>query len=342
MTTRGIIPHRNLVTAKRALVAAIRNSPPGNLVFLVGPSGASKSEIRYSVMQELVGSPLFWGLGRLPAIAVRATLTDRNCFNSKDLAARMALSLREPDLTWLTPRGGVTGPDVSHIQEEIRLISQDWKDLRLSQAEHSLRRAFGSSAPARGVKWVFLEDAACLCRIRGKETPQNFMISFMQLAEETSVVLILSGTPKCVELWNCYSEVRRRALWVWVHRYREHDKEDHVPFARMAKGVGRRYPLASENLLTSNLDLALINSAGIYGELDQFVRRADLIRCTEGRHSIELRDLERATYRKEQLSILWAEAREFDALVKDNREPRDQSLMNIRWGSKHSTTGAKA
>jgi hypothetical protein len=327
-----LIEHRNFICARDDLLRAADRSPPGGLIFVIGPSGAGKSELRYLAMRALAGDPRSWKRGQLPAIAVRATLTDRNRFNPKDLAMRMAMALRDPDFSWLIPRGDIADPDIVHMAMDAREVSSAWSSIRQYRTEHDLRLEFERHGKARAVRWVFLEEAASLASVTKGQSVFNYMLSYMQLAEECQLTLILMGTPRAAALWQCHPDVSRRALFVWVNRYREDRADDHVPFARLVKTVQRRYPFASATLALEHLQLAIVNSAGSYGELEQLFRRADMARARRGADHIEARDLKEAAYPQLQLERMWIEAKMFDDLCAKNSAPSDLKYSTMEWG----------
>ena len=109
----SVIPHELFKSARKELLDALAEATPGKIIWVIGPSGVGKSELRYFVMRTIAGNPSAWGRGHLPTVALRATLTDRNKFNPKDFALRLALSIRSPDLSWISPREAVESPDES-------------------------------------------------------------------------------------------------------------------------------------------------------------------------------------------------------------------------------------
>ncbi|QGW66681.1 AAA family ATPase [Lysobacter soli] len=332
-TATSLIEHPHFVGARDDLLRAADRSPPGGLIFVIGPSGAGKSELRYLAMRALAGDPRNWKRGQLPAIAVRATLTERNRFNPKDLAMRMAMALRNPDFSWLTPRGEIADPDVVHMVMDAREISSEWSAIRQYRTEHDLRLEFEMHGKARGVRWLFLEEAASLASVTKGQSVFNYMLSYMQLAKECQLTLILMGTPRAAALWQCHPDVSRRALFVWVQRYRENRPDDHLRFARLVKTIQKRYPFASPTLALDHLQLVIVNSAGSYGEVEQLFRRADMARARRGTDHIEARDLEEAAYPKLQLERMWAEAKAFDDLCAKNPSPSELAYSTLTWGS---------
>lgn len=308
-----IIRHSLYENAVAACSAALARARPGALVWLIGPSGVGKSEVRYEVMRRVSGLPIGWGVGRIPAIAVRAARTDRNKFNPKDLAMRLAHGLREPDFSWLTARSEVSSPDVAHLHAEVRLAGNRWALIRASTTEHALRNEFEQHAKLRSLKWVFIEEVHSLLSVHARQAASNYMTSLMQMAEEAGLVLVLIGTHEAENLWLNNEEVRNRSNWVWFRRYKW-GQQDMRLFAALVKALGRRYPLTSRDLLIKHLDLMMLNCAGLIGTLERYLDRCELIRQEHGVLEITIKHLEAASRKKSELEQLWDTVHAFDQL----------------------------
>lgn len=329
---RGVILHPLLEETLKSASDCLSKAEDGQLVWIIGPSGVGKSELRYMLMRQLSGKPSSWGAGRIPAVTVRAALTDRNKFNPKDLNFRLAMSLRSPNLSWLVPRGSVPSPDVVHFQSEVLAASEKWRELRIARTEHELREEFERNAPLRQVKWVFIEEIASLLKVHRNHSVENYMQSMMQMAEEAKVKLVLIGTHRAAPLWTLYEEVRRRSQWIWMGRYNETNKSHHIPFASMVSTIGRQFKLDKPDLLLQHLDLALLNSAGIFGEVQQWLQRSDQARCRDKKSAISLAHLQRGSYTQQQQIGMWGHARAFDTLANDPPGLDLSIVAKTRWG----------
>lgn len=327
-----VILHHHFSIAKLDLLNALDLSTPGSLVFVTGVSGAGKSELRYMAMREVCGRPDAWPRGTLPAVAVRATLTDRSNFNQKDLSERLALSLRQPDIRWALSREDVEDPDVVHDRTELFAQTPIWQAERRATTAHKLILEFESHAIARKVRWLFIEDSACItCMSRGHDI-DKYMLGLMQLAESCKLSIVLLGTSDSFKLWSGFPDVVRRSLFVWVRRYDERAPSDLQGFADLVVAVGKRFPLCEPDVLLNDLDLALANTAGSYGEILQLHVRADLSRRNRAGKTITRRDFEKAALSKENRRILWAKAAAFDSLLLDADDPRDLAGLQVAWG----------
>jgi hypothetical protein len=314
MNSNPIILHPAFTQAREALARALVTDMPGQLIFVVGLSGAGKSEIRYAAMQAFAGSPEVWAPGRLPVIALRAAATDRSSFSSKEFMTRFYLELLEPNVGWLKERSGIEDPDLGHLRTEARLTSPLWKELRHKSSEHQLRGYVERMAVARGVRAVFVEEAASLTYTHRQKHPGDHAVNYMCLAEEIAATFVFFGVPRMSVLWEGNAEIRRRSRFVFVNRYRLDSPVDRQNFERLAVSLASGYRFTRADLLRRNLDLAYASSAGVFGELKSYLMRADDLRAAEGADTISKLHLEEAVYTENALTTLHDDARAFDLL----------------------------
>ena len=314
MNNRVLVLHPAFVRARDALVRALRTDMPGQLIFVIGLSGAGKSEIRYDAMQSFAGPPENWGKGKLPVIALRAAATDRSFFNTKEFITRFYLELLEPNLSWLSKRSMIDTADQGHLLAEARLSDAFWIDMRRRTTEHQLRTYVERMAIARGLRAVFLEEAGSLTYTHRQKHPGDHMMNYMCLAEEIGITLVLFGVPRTSMLWEGNAEIYRRSRFVFVERYRLDKPDDRENFERLAVSLAQPYRFSSKDLLRRNLDLAYASSAGVCGELKSYLIRAEDRRAAEGAEAITKAHLEEAVNSEAALRTLYADAAQFDAL----------------------------
>ncbi len=130
-----IILHPHYVEARASLLRALDAALPGELIFVVGLSGIGKSELRKQVMNSFCGDPKSWGKGRIPAISVRATPSDKSFFNPKDFMLRLAVAVNEPQIGWLDRSGT---PMLMNPDEKIANEDPIWNSLKQSRTPPTL------------------------------------------------------------------------------------------------------------------------------------------------------------------------------------------------------------
>lgn len=311
---RAMFLHPKFVRARRGLQNALDTDEDGQLIFVLGLSGAGKSEIRYAVMPAFAGDPATWRKGGLPAISVRAAPTDRSTFSSKEFASRLYMEMLEPNLKWLVRRASVEDADQVLMHADARLKSPFWRELRSHLTEHQLRSCFEQMAMDRGLRGIFIEESTSMTYTQAGKDPRDHLVNWMCLAEEISATMVFFGVPRMAALWEGNAEIRRRSLFVFVDRYRIREKSDRESFGRLAVSLAERYRFSKADLLVKNLDLAYAASAGVCGELKAYLRRADSLRIDEDQHVIQVRHLEGAIYPSKELDTLHRDAEQFDDL----------------------------
>ncbi|WP_266170168.1 hypothetical protein [Dyella subtropica] len=312
--TSGIILHPAYEQARSTLTRALDATIRGQIIFVVGLSGAGKSEIRYSAMRSFAGPPTKWSQGHLPAFAVRATPSDRSNFSPKEFTTRMYLELQEPNVDWLLSRSMVGSPDGGHVRADARLKSELWAKIRRSGPEHQLRHFVERMAVTRGVRAIFIEEAASLTYTGRHKQPGDHMVNYMCLAEEVGSTLVLFGVPRMAALWEGNAEILRRSRFVFVNRYRLDLPSDRENFERLVLSVGKGFRFSNAGLLRQCLDLAYASSAGVFGELVAYLTRADDLRASEGSVAITKKHMEDAISTDAVLKTLYEDAALFDSL----------------------------
>lgn len=314
MSGKVLVLHPAFVQARIALDLALCTDMPGQLIFVIGLSGAGKSELRYQAMKSFAGDPSQWLPGHLPAIGLRAAATDRSNFSPKEFMTRFYLELHEPNLGWLAERSTVDNPDEVHLKAEARLTDSFWIDMRRRTTEHRLRVYVERIAVARGLRAAFVEEAGSMTYTHFQKHPGDHMVNYMCLAEEIGITLVLFGVPRTSRLWEGNAEIHRRSRFVFVERYRLNSAKDRENFERLAISLAQAYQFSRNDLLRRNLDLAYASSAGVYGELKNYLERANRLRVMDGVDSITKLHLEAAVPTESALNTLHADAMQFDAL----------------------------
>lgn len=172
----------------------------------------------------------------------------------------------------------MSGPDQVHSHADMRLESALWRGVKEYKTEGEIRHFIERIAILRGLKKAFIEEGAAITYTPANKRPGDHMLNLMCLAEEIDITLVIFGVPRMAALWEGNAEILRRSRFVWVGRYGLTLRNDIENFERLVMTMADRYQFSSKRVVASALDLAYACSAGIYGELDAYFRRADDVR----------------------------------------------------------------
>lgn len=328
------IEHFYYLKAQAQLKAALDDFQPGHMVFLVGPSGAGKTTLRRSVMQEMFGNPSNWGRGRIPAIETFAMLPNAAYFSSRELAKTLVEELHVPSLDWLFTGNIIPKSTEEHIRAETAQCALIWDQLRPHAAtEGDYWKTFRRSLAARGCKYVSLEQVTALLVNRRNTSPAEHTLHLMSVAEAAGVMFIMTGIHTATRLWAIHSELRRRVITVWMPPYSDKRKGDESHYLRLLKTLSAKYEFSRSDLLCTMANDLLAATGGVFAEIVQLLERATRHARLEGVPRIHKRHIEGAYYNDEDLATLWRDIEAFEQAMEPGNVSKRSALVERRWNS---------
>ena len=306
--------HRNFKRDRSLVLKLAGAAEPGSFIFPVGTSGVGKTVMEPWIIRKLAGDPERWRTGTLPAIVARASRAEKGFFSSKDFQTRLNLALQSPDFDWLDNSNDVDRRALCQLREDQVESGKVWSHLKLHASERELRVAFERQSVAREVKWVFVRDGASICGTQKGKDPSDYILSCMEIAEQTRTVWVIFGVARMAKLWQTHGEVRRRSTVIPLMRYFDVEDDD-IAFAQVVRTVARQYKFSSPDLVQNNVGLVYATTAGSYGQVKAFFARAWSRALLSGSDVVNQNHLSSAVYGEEDLKTLWADTREFDRLL---------------------------
>lgn len=307
-----MLDHPAYVTARRSLRAALDGAPPGSMIFLIGPSGVGKTQLRHAVMREVYGNPSSWGRGRLPITEAYATLPHLGFYSSRALALELLRQLNTPDLHWLSSDEVGARPARPIAIETQNAEAWDFARSR-SASEDRCWESVMRTARARGCGTVSIEHATAMLATRQNKTPADHIQNLVSLAEGHQLRFLLTGVARVTELWDVHHDLRRRVLPIWFAPYNDRRRPgDRLSFLRLLRSLSNRLGYIDADVVGSMPDDLMAATAGICGEIIQLFERARLLAVGDGVEVVRRKDLEQAVYNEKDLLALWRQVDDFE------------------------------
>ncbi|MGY3232978.1 hypothetical protein ACVWWJ_004462 [Luteibacter sp. HA06] len=307
-----LINHPSYRTAKSSLLAAFDEASAGSFIFLIGPSGVGKTEVRHAAMRQAFGQPAEWGRGRLPITEVYASLPHNAFFSSRSLVNAFSKQLNFPDLLWLSrtrdKSGGMLDLGLNGDQ------ATAWYSLRSSQmTEDKCWEAMLHTSDVRGCDIFSIEFATALLVNRRNKLPADHIQHLASIAEQWKKTFLLTGVPRITELWDVFHDSRRRVLPVWFYPYNERLRRgDKHKFTAMLKSLLVEHPYVITADARSMVDELMAATAGLCGEVVKLFSRAKVLAAGDGVAKVGRRHLQKAFYGTGSLKSLWADVDTFE------------------------------
>jgi len=311
---------------------ALDEHRPGHMVFLIGPSGAGKTTMRRSVMQEMFGDPAHWGRGKIPAIEQFALLANQSYFSSKDFVRELLSELHDPSLQWLLRDSSIPAAKLSQIRSQLKITHDLWNNLRpIKGTEGELWAAFRRGLVARGCKYVSIDQVTALLKNHRDTSPADHTLHLMALAESCEIMFIMTGVHEAARLWNVHSELRRRVIVVWAPPYSDRRPADKVPFLRVLRSLESKFRFSQRDMLLRMSGDVLAATGGIFGQIFELLIRADHLAQDEGSNRILKRHVEGAYMSDADMTAMWRDVEAFEDTMAAGDVSQRSSLVRARW-----------
>jgi hypothetical protein len=326
MTTMMTIPHAHYIAAERSFLAEIDDFRPGHIIFLCGPSGSGKTYVRHACMRKAFGNPLEWGRGRVPAIETFAMLPNAAYFSSRSFVMSLTDELQVPSLKWLR---GCEDVSVKKFLQSVEACSPIYEGLRKRLlTEDAYWKILPHLLEARGCKYISVDQATAFLVNRANKSPTEHTLHLLSFAEESSVMLIMTGVHTATRLWEIHPELRRRISPVWVRPYSPRRKGDDREFLRLLRSMTPYFPFAQDDLLFNMSDDILAATGGIFGELKQLLKRSHKRAQHEGTQCISRRHIESSYYSDDDLRTLWRDIEAFETVSRPGDVSRISTITS--------------
>lgn len=289
-----VIPHPSFATSCAELESALLRAAPGSIIFLVGLSGSGKTWARRTVARKLYGYPHKWPIGMIPYVEVTILLSDRGYFSTKDLAVSLLEQINVPDIDWLYKEPSASHTPFIEIERRIAVLAEAWKKESRPKTEWQAWRSSIATGKTRQMKVIAIEHASLMVQNRVDGDAVQHTLNLMSMATNMGSSVLLTTTPEGCDLWKGYTEICRRAIYVFVNPYDLSDLKNRKNFGVLLKSLSKDLTFEPRDLPVQLLDAighATRTTPGGVHRLFEGARHAALAR---GSAVITRRDLQGA------------------------------------------------
>tara|TARA_R110001583_G_scaffold58042_2_gene173319 strand:- start:4730 stop:5821 length:1092 start_codon:yes stop_codon:yes gene_type:complete len=205
------IPHRNWKQAFARAFVLMTTTNPGEVISIVGPTRAGKTELLNQLEIAICGTSQFTE-GEQPFVSIELVNDDRDAsFSFKSLILQALETLRHPFYSSASADG--------------------WGDpkaeVRIERArEKTLNRALVRALILRRTRFLVIDEAQHV-RYAGKDTRAavGVMDALKTMAKKANVVLVIAGTYPILDAFNRSSHLEARKYDIHLSRYRHNDED---------------------------------------------------------------------------------------------------------------------
>lgn len=278
-------------------------SSPGSMALIVGSSGAGKSRLIQQIYNEAFGSPNSWSGGKIPAIKVNASNSDRAYFSPRALMHAMLKALC--NIFCSSPADIDSWPIANDLKDATKRAMRALKASDIS--ESTMRETVLELGLIRELKTIFVDEGNLMCLTQRHRFPTDYLESLKALAIELNIRIVVAATYDILEVWNHTAQINRRMRTIHLKRYRQEVKKEYADFAGIVASFETDYEL-KKGILTKKLGIIYQNTYGIPGEVASLIERAIEMALADSKKKVEWSDFQEAFHYPAQLRQLMKEA----------------------------------
>jgi archaellum biogenesis ATPase FlaH len=300
------IPHRNYESARTDLRAALAFADEGELVHVVGPTGAGKSVLMKQVGPLLVDPAVDSDSHFMPLMTTIAHNTyTAGAFSTLMFTQSAIKSVSHPVYS-------------SNRSNALEIRSSDYSR---RVGEPQLRDALIEALKWRRVKYWVIDELQGLMRIKGAtQGAANYLDSLKCLAEEAQIRIVILSTYELLHALQLSTHLLRRKMQIHFRRYRADVRDDVVALDQILAVYSELLRFdGSKNLRDWN-EYLYGGSFGCIGMLRSWIKDALLLAWTSKAKAIRLEHFEARRRSDVELSRFREEILEGEQMLANSGE----------------------
>jgi energy-coupling factor transporter ATP-binding protein EcfA2 len=299
--------HPLLIEAYEELRCAIRDSGPGSIIFMYGPTGVGKTTLLKRLkkhLEEINLTMLENDRERFPVVTVRLSTPTSGSFDWKDYFKRTLLALEEPLVDY-------------------KLDMERWNKLygvTLSENERNRQLAFNDQSGIRPMRFaveqtllhrrpfaVLIDEAQHFGITSTGRKLLDQLNTIKSVADVSETIHVLCGTYELIPLRNLNGQLSRRSVDIHFGRYHAENKAHQQEFINVLFTFQEHLPLPEAPDLVSKWDYFYERSLGCVGVLKDWLTRSLALALEDNCTTLKFKFVERRALSVSQCTVMLRE-----------------------------------